>query len=53
MEDAGGWKYQNYLLVQGQIKGHNVLIQRKFSCPKEQISLNLSVLKQFSLSKTV
>ena len=26
----GVWKYQNYLLVPGQLNGHNVLVQRKF-----------------------
>ena len=28
------------------------LSKENFTCPKEQISLNLSVLKQFTLSKT-
>ena len=35
-----------FLLVQGQVNGHNVLVQI-------QIKLYLSVLKQLSLSKTV
>ena len=44
-----------FLLVQGQVNGHNVLVQRKFylSRPIVQISLYLSVHKQFTLSKTV
>ena len=49
---------ENFLPVQGQVilNGHNqcnVLVQRKFYLSKEQISLYLSVLKKFTLWKTV
>ena len=38
--------FKNFLLVQGQVNGHNVLVHRKFYLSKRtKITLYLSVLK--------
>ena len=48
-----GVEIVNFLLVQGQVNGQNELDKENFTCLVVQISLYLSVLKQFTLWKSV
>ena len=44
---------ETIILAQGQVNGHNVLVQKKFTCPKKQITvalIYLTVLKQYIYS---
>ena len=46
MAISGLWKWQDFILAQGQVNGHNVLVQRNFTHTKEQImhkELNLAL----------
>ena len=38
---------KNFILAQGQVNGATVNVGKKISCSKEQISLQLTVLKQY------
>ena len=40
---------KKFILAQGQVNGATVNVRKKkgFSCPKEQIRLQLNVLKQY------
>ena len=43
----------NFLFVKGQVNDQNELVRRKFYLSNGHISFFLSVLKQFTLLKTV